>query len=149
MAIVVAGPLTLAACADEEPGGVEASVARAQLDVDPMRPDSLATLELTVDLQARGQAVEVRFRHLAITALPLSESSEELSLMAELVSTQGDEPVVRLQRGEMGVARMINAGTLNEELAPWCGLPVELAVVVVTDADEEVMATQDISVRCP
>ncbi len=136
-------------CSDEPPGGIEISVERAQLDVNSAAPDAIAELDVTVELQTRGQAEDVTLVRTTITEQPVSDASETREFAARLVNPQGDDPVVRLAAGETIVVRVLNDATLNADLVPLCTRPVELAVVLGTADDEEAMATANISVRCP
>jgi hypothetical protein len=141
-------PLVLSACQAEEPGGVEASVARAQLTVNPMQPDSLANLDLTVELETRGQPEEVTLASATITQQPVSDSSESLELEAHMINTQGDDSVVRIAAGTKATVRILNDGTTNGDLAAWCRLPVELEVIVETADGEQATATASVMVSC-
>lgn len=142
-------PVFLSACQGEEPGGVEASVELAQLEVDPAQPDANARLTLTVELQARGQAEEVSLVGLTITEQPVSDSSRSLTFAASMVDTETDDSVARLAKGESRVVRVLNEGTTNGDLTAWCRLPVELEVVVETADGEEASATANAMVSCP
>lgn len=142
-------PAFLYACQGEEPGGVEASVVRAQLDVNPAQPDALANLDVTVELQGRGQPEEVTLGSAMITAQPVTDSSNTLMFEAHMVNTQGADSIVRIAKGETVVVRVLNDGTTNADLESWCRLPVELEIMVETADGEEATATSSISVRCP
>ncbi len=139
----------LPACKGDEPGGIEAAVELAQLDVNPAAPDSNVSLNLTVELQARGQAEEVSLVGLTASELPLTDASGTLEFQAGMVDTETEDPVVRLDVHEARVVRVINEGTTNGELAAWCRLPVQLEVTVETADGEEASATADATVRCP
>jgi hypothetical protein len=142
-------PFFLSACQGEEPGGIEALVELAQLEVDPAQPDTNARLTLTVELQARGQAEEVSLVGLTITEQPVSDDSNMLTFAASMVDTETDDSVARLAKGESRVVRVLNEGTTNGDLAAWCRLPVELEVVVETADGEEASATANVMVSCP
>jgi hypothetical protein len=142
-------PAFLLACQGEEPGGVEASIARVTLGVDPAQADALADLDVTVELQARGQAEEVTLSSATITAQPVTDDSDSLAFAAHMVNTQGADPIVRIAIHETVVVRVLNDGTTNGDLATWCRLPVELEIVVETADGEEATTTADVSVRCP
>ncbi|MEM7152589.1 MAG: hypothetical protein AAF799_07095 [Myxococcota bacterium] len=146
---VVAVLFGLGACATEEPGGIEASVSRAELDVDPAMPEARAELDVTVEVLTRGQPEDVTLEAVVIHELPLADDSDSITFVPQLVNPQGDDPIVRLVAGEEIVLRVLNAGTTNEELSPWCNRPVQLAVTLATASGAEAEATQDISVRCP
>ena len=135
-------------CQGEESGGIEASVARATLDVNPGSPDGIAGLDITVELQARSQPEEVTLGEVMITAQPVTESSNTATFTAEMMNPQGDDPIVRLAEGEMITVRVLNRGTTNAELEPWCGAPAELSVTVETGDGESATATSNITVRC-
>jgi hypothetical protein len=139
----------LPACQGEEPGGIEASVELSQIDVNPAAPDTNASLNITVELQARGQPEDVSLVSVTITEQPVSDASRSLALEVAMVDTQTNDPVARLGKGEARVVRMINRGTTNGDLADWCRLPVQLEVVVETADDEEAVATANATVRCP
>lgn len=141
--------LALPGCPSEEPGGIEASVARAQIDVNPAQPDALATLDVTVELQTAGQPEDVELGEVTITAQPVTDDSERMTFAAEMMNPQGDDPVVRLAAGEEISVRILNMGTTNGELAAWCRLPVELAVTMETADGEDATATFNATVRCP
>lgn len=141
-------PLALAACPSEETGGLEASVVRVQLTVDPMRPDSLANLDLTVELRAHGRAEEAALSRATITQQPVSDSSPSLDFEAHMINTQGDDPIVRIAAGGQATVRILNDGTTNDDLAAWCRLPVRLEVVVETADGEEASAEADAMVNC-
>lgn len=140
--------LLLLGCPSEEVGGVEIGIARGQLDANPAVPDGLATLDLTVELQAQDLATEVTLSRVTITEQPVTDASPELDLGVEMINTVDDGSVVRLAAGEMGVARVNNTGTTNAQLETWCRKPVLLTVVVDTP-DGESEASSDITVRCP
>lgn len=142
-------PTLLCACQGEEPGGIEALVELAQLEVDPAQPDTNARLTLTVELQARGQAEEVSLVGLTITEQPVSDGSNTLTFAASMVDTETDDSIVRLAKGESRVVRVLNDGTTNGDLTAWCRLPVELEVVVETADGEEASATANVMVSCP
>ena len=142
-------PLVLTACQGDEPGGIEASVNQAQIQVNPAAPDSNATLTLTVDLEAKGQPEEVELSSLVITQQPVSDSSERLTFEAHMVNTQGDDSIVRLDPHDMALVRVLNDGTTNGDLTAWCRLPVELEVVVATADGEEASATAGVMIDCP
>jgi hypothetical protein len=142
-------PAFLFACQGDEPGGIEASVNQALIQVDPALPDSNATLTLTVDLQARGQPEEVTLSSLTITQQPVSDSSQSLTFEAHMVNTQGDDSIVRMDPHDMALVRVLNDGTTNGDLTAWCRLPVELEVVVETADGEEASATADVMIDCP
>src|SRR4029078_13389913 len=76
--------LVLSACKGDEPGGIEASINQALIQVNPAAPDSNATLTLTVELQARGQPEEIELSSLTITQQPVSDSSESLTFEAHM-----------------------------------------------------------------
>ena len=139
----------LGACATEEPGGIDAAVARAELDVDPAMLEARAELDVTVEVQTRGQPEDVTLEAVVINELPLTDDSDSIAFVPQLVNPQGDDPVVRLVAGEEIVLRVLNAGTTNEELVDWCNRPVQLAITLATASGAEAEATQDISVRCP
>ncbi|MCX4246062.1 hypothetical protein [Paraliomyxa miuraensis] len=138
----------LLACQGDEPGGIEASVARAQLDVNPAQADALANLDVTVELMSRGQPEEVELGEVMITAQPVSDDSQRVMFPAELMQTQGDDAVVRMDAHEEQTVRVLNRGTTNGELAGLCGRPVELSVMFETADGEDATATYNISVRC-
>jgi len=142
-------PTLLPACQGEEPGGIEAAVELAQIDVNPAAPDTNASLNLTVELQARGQPEEVSLVSLTITEQPVSDASNSLAFEASMVDTQTDDTVVRLAKGEARVVRLVNEGTTNGDLSAWCRLPVEVEVVVETADGDEATATTNATVRCP
>lgn len=142
-------PALLPACQGEEPGGIEAAVELAQIDVNPAVPDTNASLNLTVELQARGQPEDVSLVSLTITEQPVSDASNSLTFEASLVDTETDDTVARLEKGEARVVRVANDGTTNADLAAWCRLPVEVEVVVETADGEEASATANATVRCP
>jgi hypothetical protein len=142
-------PLVLTACQGEEPGGVEASIARVTLGVDPAQADALADLDLTVDLQARGQPEEVTLVSATLTPQPVSDSSEALELEVHMINTQDDAEVARIAKNELAQVRILNDGTTNGDLAAWCRLPVEVEVTVETADGEEASATADVQVGCP
>lgn len=142
-------PFVLTACQGEEPGGVEASIARVTLGVDPAQADALANLDLTVDLETRGQPEEVTLASATLTQQPVSDSSPSIELEAHMINTQGDDSVVRIDKGTLATVRILNDGTTNGELAAWCRLPVEVEVTVETTDGEEATATADVQVDCP
>lgn len=142
-------PTLLPACQGEEPGGIEAAVELAQIDVNPGAPDTNVSLNVTVELQARGQPEDVSLVSLAITEQPVSDASNSLTFEASLVDTETDDTIVRLEKGEARVVRVVNEGTTNGDLAAWCRLPVELEVVVETADGDEASATANATVRCP
>ncbi len=141
-------PALLLACSGEEPGGIEASVARATLDVNSGMPDGIANLDVTIELQALGQPEEVTLGEVMITAQPITDSSATLAFTAEMMNPQGEDPVVRMAKGETISARVLNVGTANAELDTWCGMPAELSVTVETADGESATATESITVRC-
>ncbi len=149
LARLVLPAFLLLACQSEEPGGVEASVVRAQLDVNPARPEALANLDVTVELQGRGQPEEVTLGSAMITAQPVTADSNTLTFSAHMVNTQSADSIVRIATGETVVVRVLNDGTTNADLETWCRLPVELEIVVETADGEEATTTANISVRCP
>ncbi len=136
-------------CADDPPGGIEVSVERAQLDVTPGQPDANAELDITVEVQTRGQPEDVTLGEVTITTQPVTEDSESMTFDARLVNPQGDDPIVRLAAGEAIVVRVLNNGTLNSAIEPWCARPVQLSVSLMTAQDEQASGTASISVRCP
>lgn len=142
-------PFLLTACQSEELGGVEASVVRAQLDVNPAQADALANLDVTVELQAREQPEEVTLSRATITAQPVTDASDSLTFDAHMVNTQSADPTVRMAKGETVVVRVLNDGTTNGDLAAWCRRPVELEIVVETADGEEASTTANVSVGCP
>lgn len=138
---------SLLACQGDEAGGIDATVVRAQLDVASAQPDALANLDVTVDLQARGQPEEVELGEAIIIAQPVTDDSDRFTFAAEMNPQSGD-PVVRIEKGGESTVRVLNTGTTNGELAAWCGLPVELSVTLETSDGDEATATYNISVRC-
>lgn len=152
MRALLSAPLVLTtlllACRAEEAGGVEASVVRATLEVNEAQPDALATLDVTLELQGRGQPEEVTLGSAIITAQPVTDSSNTLTFAAHMVNTQGGDSVVRIAKGETVVVRVLNDGTTNGELTAWCRLPVELEIVVETADGEDAAATSNVTVSC-
>jgi hypothetical protein len=142
-------PALLPACQAEEPGGIEATVELAQLAVNPAQADAIANLNLTVELQARGQPEEVSLVSLTITEQPVTDGSNSLTFEAHMVDTETDDSIVRLETHEQRVVRVLNDGTTNGDLVDWCRLPVELEVVVETAQGEEGAATANVTVSCP
>lgn len=142
-------PLVLTACQGEEAGGVEASIARVTLGVDPAQADGLANLDLTVELETLGQPEEVTLASATLTQQPVSDSSPSIQLEAHMINTQGDDSVVRIAKRTMATVRILNDGTTNGELAAWCRLAVEVEVIVETADGEEATATADVQVGCP
>lgn len=118
------------------------------LDANQGSPEGLANLDISVELQARGQPEEVTLSEVMITAQPVTESSDTLSFSAEMRNTQGDDPVVRLAKGQTLIGRVRNAGTTNAELAAWCDTPAELSVTVQTADGDSATAVSNITVRC-
>lgn len=141
--------LALSACQGDEPGGIEASVSQAQIQVDPAVPDTNATLTLLVDLEAKGQPEEVTLGSLTITQQPVTDDSDSLTFEAHMVNTMGDDSVVRLDPNDAATVRVLNDGTTNGDLASWCRLPVQLEVVVETADGEDASATADVMISCP
>lgn len=139
----------LLACQGDEAGGLEVTVVRAQLDVNVDQPDALANLDVTVDMQGRGQPEEVELGEVIITAQPVTDSSDRLTFTASMMNPQGADPVVRLAAGQEITARVRNAGTTNVELEPWCRLPVELSVTLETADGDEATNTANMTVLCP
>ena len=92
-------PVLLLACQGDEPGGIEASVARATLDMNPAAPDALANLDITVEIQARGQPEEVTLGEVMITAQPDCDMPWFLTLDDEIVrhldETEVSEPAAQ------------------------------------------------------
>jgi hypothetical protein len=117
--------------------------------VNPAAPDSLANLNLTVNLQARGQPEDVSLVSVTITEQPVSDDSDSLVFEAHMVDTETDDSIARLETHEPRVVRVLNDGTTNADLTAWCRLPVELEVVVETADGEEASATANVTVRCP
>lgn len=142
-------PSFLSACQGDEPGGIEASVSQAQIQVDPAAPDTNATLTLLVDLEANGQPEEVTLGSLTITKQPVTDDSDSLTFEAHMVNTMGDDSVVRLDPHDAATVRVLNDGTTNGDLAAWCRLPVELEVIVETADGEDASATADVMISCP
>lgn len=138
----------LLACQGEEPGGIEASVVSATLSANRGAPEGLANLDVSVELQARGQPEEVTLSEVMITAQPVTESSDTLGFSAEMRNTQGDDPVVRIAKGQTLIGRVRNVGTTNAELAAWCDTPAELSVTVETADGESATALSNTTVRC-
>lgn len=141
--------LALSACQGDEPGGIEASVSQARIEVDPAAPDTNATLTLLVDLETKGQPEEITLGSLTITRQPVTEDSDSLTFEAHMVNTMGDDSVVRLDPNGTATVRVLNDGTTNGDLAAWCRLPVELEVVVETADGEDASATADVMISCP
>jgi len=138
----------LLACQGDEPGGIEAAVAMGQLTVTSAQADALANLDVTVEIQAKGQPEEVSLGEVTITQQPVTDDSDQLAFTAEMMNPQGDDPVVRLAKGEEINVRVRNSGTTNADLEAWCRLPVELAVTLETADGDEATATANITVRC-
>ncbi|MCA9651606.1 MAG: hypothetical protein KC501_16940 [Myxococcales bacterium] len=141
--------LLMPACQADEVGGVDVSIARAQLDVSPGSPDGLATLDLTIELQARDLDEEVTLVSVEIVEQPVSEGSPRQALAVEMVNTTDEGEVLRLDGGAMGVGRINNIGTTNGQLESWCRKPVQMVVVVDTMHEGEAEASADTTVRCP
>lgn len=112
-----------------------------------MMADGLAALDVTVELQARGQPEEVTLGEVRVTAQPVTDSSETATITAEMMNPQGDDPIVRLTKGETINVRVLNTATTNGQLGALCG-PAELSVTVETSDGEEAAATFNITVRC-
>lgn len=139
----------LSACNNDEPGGLDATVNQALIQVDPAAADSNATLTLTVELASRGQPEEVTLGSLTITQQPVSDSSPSLEFEAHMVNAQGEDSIVRMDPHDTELVRVLNDGVTNGDLASWCRLPVELEVVVETADGEEASATADVMISCP
>lgn len=138
----------LLACQGEEPGGVEASVVSSTITATPGTPDGLANLDVSIELQGRGQPEEVTLADVMLTAQPVTDSSDTLTFSAEMRNTMGDDPVVRIAKGQTLIARVRNTGTTNAQVEAWCDTPAELSVTVETDDGESATATANVTVRC-
>lgn len=139
----------LGACQGEESDGIEASVVSSPtITANTGAPEGMATLDFSVELQARGQPEEVTLDEVRITAQPVTDSSDTLTFSAQMMNTQGDDPVVRLDAGQTLIARVRNAGTTNDQLASWCDTPAELSVRMETADGQGATATSNATVRC-
>lgn len=149
--VLLSLPLLAIACQADEIGGVDVTITRAQLDANPAAPDSLATLDLTIELYARDLDDEATLSSVRIIEQPVSDDSPELTFDAQLRNTVDDGMVVRLDGGvgDPKPARINNVGTTNAELETWCRKPVQLVVTVETMLEGEAEAASEITVRCP
>lgn len=95
---------------------------------DPAQAEALASIDLTVDLEARNGAAEVTLEGVTAFALPRDDGAG-VRVAGVLMNPQGQgNNVVRLDRGELITVRVTNGDLTNGAVAGWCGRPAEVDV---------------------
>jgi hypothetical protein len=124
LALVV---LPLPACEEPAPA-LAATIGSLTIRADPALPEGLATIDLTVDLEARNGSAEVTLQRVTAFALPRDDDAG-IDVSGVLMNPQGaGDPVVRLDSGELVTVRVTNGSVTSGTIAAWCQRPAQVEV---------------------
>jgi hypothetical protein len=139
--------LALAGC--EDPSlELSATIGSISFTADPDQAEALATIDLTVDLEARNASAEVRLQRVTAFALPRNEDAG-VAVRGILSNPQGQgNEVVRLDSGETLTVRVTNGDVSNGVVAGWCGRPAQVEVEFEGEG-ETAEDVGDVTVLCP
>ena len=145
----VTGLVLLALCGcDEASPELSATIGLLSFSADPTVPESLAMIDLTVDLEARNGSAEVTLERVTAFVLPRNDDAG-VAVSGVLMNPQGvGDPVVRLDSGEVVTVRVTNGDLTSGVIAGWCNVPAQVEVefegngLVAEDA-------ADATVLCP
>ena len=119
--------LALPGCEEPAPE-LSATVRSLSFSADPAVPEGLATIDLTVDLEATNAAAEVTLQRVTAFVLPRDDDAG-VDVSGVLMNPQGaGDPVVRLDSGELVTVRVTNGGVTNGTVAAWCQRPAQVEV---------------------
>jgi hypothetical protein len=139
--------LALGGC-DDPSLELSATIRSLTFSADPAQADALATIDLTVDLEARNASTEVTLERVTAFALPRDDGAG-VGVAGVLMNPQGQgNDVVRLESGELVTVRVTNGDVTSGAIAGWCSRPAQVEVEFA-GGDQVAEDSADATVLCP